>query len=146
MKTEWNLSVLYDSITDPKYEADIKKLEEAFKETEEIVANADKMDDLTRAEKILKVSETKESLLIKLYNFISLLESTDSKNGDYMAQESRLDRLMSKSAANEVACDRLLAELPDVEALAAKSELVNTYKAYINRIKEKAKPFLSNEE
>ncbi|MBP5304978.1 MAG: hypothetical protein J6Z02_03945, partial [Lachnospiraceae bacterium] len=95
MKTEWNLSVLYDSITDPKYEADIAKLEEAFKETEEIVANADKMDDLTRAEKILKVSETKESLLIKLYNFISLLESTDSKNGDYMAQESRLDRLMS---------------------------------------------------
>ncbi len=146
MKTEWNLSVLYDSITDPKYEADIKKLEEAFKETEEIVANADKMDDLTKAEKILKVSETKESLLIKLYNFISLLESTDSKNGDYMAQESRLDRLMSKSAANEVACDRLLAELPDVEALAAKSELVNTYKAYINRIKEKAKHFLSNEE
>ena len=36
MKTEWNLKVLYDSIKDPKYEADIKKLEDALKETEEI--------------------------------------------------------------------------------------------------------------
>ena len=38
MKTEWNLNVLYSGLDDPKYEADIKKLEVAFKETEEIVA------------------------------------------------------------------------------------------------------------
>ena len=146
MKTEWNLKVLYDSIKDPKYLADIKKLEDALKETEKIVANADKMSELERTEKILKISEVKESLLIKLYNFIGLLQATDSKNGDYMAQENKLEKILSDAAATEVACDRLLAEVSDVEALAAKSELVKTYKAYINRKKEQAKHFLSNEE
>ena len=37
MKTIWNLSVIYNGLTDPAYEADVRAFEEAVKETENVL-------------------------------------------------------------------------------------------------------------
>ena len=40
MKTEWNLSVMYQGLDDPAYEADVKAFEEVVKATAEVIEKA----------------------------------------------------------------------------------------------------------
>ena len=53
MKTVWNLSVIYQGLTDPAYEADVKLFEEAVASTKEVIENVSDSQSCYAASELL---------------------------------------------------------------------------------------------
>ena len=145
MKTEWNLDILYKGLDDPAYEADIKALEVAGNELAELVKKAEDMPLKERAEAILLQQEKISKFLMKLYNYIGFSMAVDTENGDYLAQESKIMTIYNKFIAADLAADRILAQIEDVDALARESSIVAEYVHRIKTIKRDASHKLSDE-
>lgn len=146
MKTEWNLDLLYTGLDDPKYEADVKAFEEINARLHSLVENAPALPAKERAESILLCMEEYQKLVMSLSNFIELRLSVNTEDGQMMAQQSRLMKIYSEGAADTTAADRILGELPDLDALAKESEIVKEYLYLLEETKKRCSHLLSNEE
>lgn len=146
MKTEWNLDLLYTGLDDPKYEADMKAFEEINARLHSLVENAPALPAKERAESILLCMEEYQKLVMSLSNFIELRLSVNTEDGQMMAQQSRLMKIYSEGAADTTAADRILGELPDLDALAKESEIVKEYLYLLEETKKRCSHLLSNEE
>ena len=84
-------------------------------------------------------------LEMKLGSYIALRQSVNTEDGNLMAQMNRLMKLEAERKPTEAAMEKLLAGIPDVDALAEESEITGAYRAYLARLKEKASHLLSDE-
>ena len=146
MKTEWNLDPIYKGLDDPHYEADVKQAEELVAEYSQLVAEAQKADNAEECvEKLLLLEE---ALTLKIYNlglYLELRQSVEQENGDVMAQSNRVMKIMSAAAPASAAADKIYAKIADIDALAAKSEVVKAYVFKLKNAKENAKHLLSDD-
>lgn len=145
MNTEWSLKELYTGMDDPAYEADFAALEKKLGELAELVKAAASMELKERVEALLSTQEQVLEYIYNLMLYLSLSQSVNTEDGNVMAQRSRLEKLMAKLAPLESAANKILAEIPDVEALAAESALVKAYEFRLQENKEEAKHLLSDE-
>lgn len=149
MKVEWSLEGIYKGLEDPAYEADIaalqaeqRKFAACLKEEQQCAAEP---DWLGRAERLLLCREEIERLSVKLGGYIGLRQSVNTEDGNLMAQMNRLMKLEAERRPAEAAMEKLLAGIPDVDALTARSEVVGAYSAYLKRLKEEASHLLPDE-
>lgn len=145
MKTVWNLSVIYQGLTDPAYEADVKLFEEAVASTKEVIENAKGMEDKEKVETLLLQEEKVYELYFKLMGYVELSQSVDSSNGDLMAQGSRLQKIYSNYAPYEAAIKKMYAKIGDLDKVMEESELAKEYSFRLNELKEDAKYLFSDE-
>ena len=145
MKTVWNLSVIYQGLTDPAYEADVKLFEEAVASTKEVIENAKVMEDKEKVETLLLQEEKVNELYIKLMGYVELAQSVDTSNGDLMAQSSRLQKIYSNYAPYEAAIKKIYAKIGDLDSVMEESELAKEYSFRLNELKEDAKYLFSDE-
>lgn len=163
MKTEWNLSPIYQGLTDPAYEQDIKLLEGAIEETGCILeqlkenkmepcscgakeaCNAGEMKEREKIETMLYQLEKVYTLFYKLMQYVDLSQAVDTENGDFMAQSARLQKLYAKFAPMYSTMKKLMAEVSDVDELAKESELIKSYTFLLKENKEEAKHLLSED-
>lgn len=145
MKTEWNLEVLYKGLDDPAYEADMKKYEETQKEFAALFEEVKNQKPEEVAETLLLKEEELTMLLGKLSTYLSLRQSVETENGDLMAQMNRLVRIYNTGMESELAADKFIAKIQDVDALAKENEIVAEYRSMIIRNKQKEKYLFSDE-
>lgn len=145
MKTEWNLEVLYKGLDDPAYEADMKRYEEVQKEFVELYESVKDQKPEDVAEALLLKEEETAVLLRKLSEYISLRQAVETENGDLMAQMNRLVRIYNNAVGTTLAAEQFVAKIEDIDAAAAKSEVIAAYRAMILRNKEKEKYMFSDE-
>ena len=145
MNTEWSLKEFYTGLDDPAYEADIARAEDKIKELEAFVKTADKLSLKELAESGLTLREEIETLLEKVGFYLSMRQSAESENGDIVAQMNRIMRLIADVTPFDTALDKLLAKIPDVDALGDESELVREYNFYLKEIQKNASHLLSDE-
>lgn len=145
MNTEWSLKELYTGTDDPAYEADIKKAEEKIEELSSFLKNAEGKSWLEKAEGLLGLLEQAREALFKVLIYVELRQAVDTEDGDMMAQQNRLMRIYAKMTPLEAAAQKLLAEIPDVDALAAQSEIVRENAFFLKEVKEHAKHLLADE-
>ena len=145
MKTEWNLEVLYKGMDDPAYEADMKKYEETQKEFAALFEEVKNQKPEEVAETLLLKEEELTMLLGKLSTYLSLRQSVETENGDLMAQMNRLVRIYNTGMESELAADKFIAKIQDVDALAKENKIVAEYRSMIMRNKQKEKYLLSDE-
>ena len=160
MKTEWNLDPIYKGLEDPNYEADVRKAEELVAEYSQLVDEAQKAANKTAetedsaSEKtgveayVEKLLLLEEALTLKIYNlslYLELRQSVDQENGDVMAQNNRIMKIMSAAAPATAAADKIYAKIADIDALAGKSEVVKAYVFKLKNAKENAKHLLSDD-
>lgn len=145
MKTEWNLDGIYKGIDDPAYEADIRMLEQKVEEFSEYLKNVEEKDWKEKTEGLLSFMEQIELLFYKLTLYLELRQSVNTEDGDIMAQHSRVMKIYARIKPLEAAMNKVLAEIPDVDALAAESEVVRAYVFKLKQMKEEAKHLLSDE-
>lgn len=163
MKTEWNLSPIYQGLADPDYEKDIKLLEGAIEETGCILeqlkqnkmepcscgakeaCNAGEMKEREKIETMLYQLEKVYTLFSKLMQYVDLSQAVDTENGDFMAQSARLQKLYAKFAPMYSTMKKLMAEVSDVDELAKESELIKSYTFLLKENKEEAKHLLSED-
>lgn len=149
MNAEWSLEGIYKGVEDPAYESDIaalqaeqRKFAACLKEERQCSAEP---DWLGMAERLLLCREEIERLSVKLGGYIGLRQSVNTEDGNLMAQMNRLMKLEAERRPAEAAMEKLLAGIPDVDALAAQSEVVGAYSAYLKRLKEEASHLLPDE-
>ena len=145
MKTEWNLSAIYQGLADPTYEADIKEFEEVVKATEKVIEEAKVLEDKEKVETLLLQEEKVRTLYMKLGSYVELSQSVDTSNGDLMAQSSRLQKIYSDYAPYEAAIKKMYAEVEDLDKVAANSELAKEYTFRLKELQEEAKYLFSDE-
>ena len=95
MKTNWDLDALYRGFSDPEYEADIKRAEEAYKALHEAAAEAKKFaaenadppaeEKAAHIERLLLCKERIAELSEKLGNYVGLRQAVNTKDGEIMA-------------------------------------------------------------
>lgn len=145
MKTEWNLEALYKGLDDPAYEADMKQYEVVQKEFIELYEAVKDGRPEDAAEALLLKQEELAYLLRKLGEYLSLRQAVETENGDLMAQMNRLIRISNNTVGTELAAEQFIAKIEDIDAAAAKSDVVAEYRSMILRNKEKAKYMFSDE-
>lgn len=146
MNKEWNLNKLYAGLDDPKYKADVAKLEECVKEANTITAGINDVPSIEETEQMLTISEKITEIIDNLFLYVSLRQSVDTENGALLAELNNLMRIASMGIAADTKASKLWAMIPDIEAYAEKSELIRAYKANLLRNKEMAKHLLSDAE
>ncbi len=145
MNTEWSLDGIYKGLEDPAYEKDFAALCDAQREFAACLERAKEQDWKERAEGLLSCLEEISRLEMKLGSYIALRQSVNTEDGNLMAQMNRLMKLEAERKPTEAAMEKLLAGIPDVDALAEESEIIGAYRAYLVRLKEKASHLLSDE-
>ena len=145
MNTEWSLKEFYTGLDDPTYEADIARVEDKIKEVTDFIEKADGLSLKDLVESGLTLREEIVSLLEKLEFYLSMRQSVESGNGDIVAQENRIMKLIADLTPYDTALDKLLAKIPDVDALGEESELVREYNFYLKEIQRNAEHLLSDE-
>lgn len=146
MNTKWNLSVIYKGLDDPAYEADFKAYEEAVKETKEILERAKTLDETACVETLLRHEEKIEELGSKLNIYIGLAQSVDTANGDFMAQVSRILKIVSDYTPYKTAIQKVYSQISDMDKVIAESELAKKYAFRLKEMAKNAKYLLSEEE
>lgn len=163
MKTEWNLSPIYQGLTDPAYEQDIKLLEWAIEETQCILEQLKEnkltpcsceakkschggiVEEREKAEAILYQWEKVYTLFYKLMQYVDLSQSVDTENGDLMAQSARLQKLYARFSPMYSTMKKMMAEIDNIENLTKESSLIKAYEFLLKENKEEAKHLLSEE-
>ena len=145
MKTEWNLEVLYKGLDDPAYEADMKKYEETIKEFTALFEEVKNRKPEEVAEVLLLKQEELAELVGKLSTYLSLRQSVETENGDLMAQMNRLVRIYNSGMESELAAEKFIAKIQDVDTLAKENKIVAEYRSMIMRNKQKEKYLFSDE-
>ena len=145
MNTEWSLKEIYTGIDDPAYEEDIRKTEQKLMELSDFIKNAEGRSWLEKAAGLLGLLEETLDTLFKVMIYVELRQSVDTEDGDMMAQQNRLMRIYAKMSPLEAATQKILAEIPDVDALAAESEIVRENAFYLKQVKMDAKHLLSDD-
>lgn len=145
MNTEWSLEVLYKGIDDPAYEADIKKAEQKIEEFASYLKEVENKEWKEKTEGILTRLEELQFAVYKLAYYLELRQSVNTEDGDIMAQMSRIMRMNAGITPLEVAAKKVLAQIPDVDALAAESEIVRENTFFLKNVKENASHLFSDE-
>lgn len=145
MNTEWSLDGIYKGINDPAYEADFVFLEKQIQELGAFVKDLEGKSWKEKAEGLLSIMEEIQRLAYNLSVYLELRQSVNTEDGDIMAQTSRLMKNLAALKPAEAATLKVLAQIPDVDALAAESELVCEYAAMLKRTKEEAAHLFSDD-
>lgn len=145
MNTEWSLDEIYKGIEDPAYEADIQMAEQKIEELSTLLNNLEDKSWRDKAEGLLGLLEELTALIYKTAVYLELRQSVNTEDGDIMAQHSRVMRIYARLSPLEAAAQKVLAEIPDVDALAAESEIVHANVFYLKQVKKAAKHLLSDD-
>ena len=146
MNTVWSLDPIYKGLDDPAYEADVQAAEQLVKTYAEAVSAAQQAECVEEhIEKLLLLEEEMSLKLHRLHLYLMLRQSVDQENGDVMAQSNRVNKISAASAPASAAADKIYAQIKDIDALAAKSEVVKDYIFKLKEAKESAKYLLSDD-
>ena len=145
MNERWNLNILYSGLNDPKYEEDVKKLEESLKELQELVGRADTLSEKERIHAILELFEKETVLATELFNYVQLNQSVDTENGEYMAQSARLMKLYAEYGETTSAASKILGSFENLDELTKDDPLLQEYAFLLQNTKEDLSHMLSDE-
>ena len=136
MNTEWNLQIFYTGLDDPKLATDFASAQKCGEEIASYVKVARNDSEKDRAEKLLLLLENFSEIVNQLGLYLSLRNSVDSENGEVMAKQSKLMKIVSEFAEATTAADRILGELTDLDALSDESEVIKANLFYLKETKK----------
>lgn len=145
MYNEWSLKKLYTGADDPKINADMQRLEEYLEKHKTAVAALDKSNAAACIREVIEISENISVLVRRLAGFFSLrrnANATDTAGAVYL---TKIQTLMAKSTKDNVAFDKFVGALDDIDGVIAGDEVLSQYKFYLYQIKESVSHKMSDE-
>ena len=142
----WDLSILYDSFDDPKYEADFKALETEIAACKKLAAEAKEFDKKELLIGFITSSEALTEIASKLIAFANLRYSANTADSEAASAVGRVMSLISSTAAPFAAVSKLIADFEDLEQIIDSTPELANYKYYLMNIKRDSKYLLSEGE
>ena len=145
MYNEWSLGALYSGMNDPAIEAYMKKLAEIIDEYKQAIAELGKQEPREVLRKIIEIKEKKTLTGRRLGSFFSLTRATKSADADAAAYQTRLMSLMTTTAKEDVAFEKYVGELDNLDEIIASDELLSQYAFYFGEIRKSVSHNMSDE-
>lgn len=142
---EWSLDVLYKDFDDPKFEADMKKVDEKIAEMNEFAANLGSMSNKDTLLNYVRISEETMQLVSDLFGFAGLRSSTNARDNEANSAIGRLMGKLSATAKAETAVKKFIAQMEDLDALIESEPVLKDYEFLLKNIREQNKHLLSEE-
>lgn len=145
MNQEWSLEVLYKSYEDPQFTADFEKLSAMAESMNKQLKEAMKEPPKEGLERCLLINEEFAVLSGKLWEFISLKNSTDTSDGQTNDKMAQLQRLLAETTTADVMFQKYVASMDQLEEVIEQSPLLEEYGYYLRKIRKDASHLLSDE-
>ena len=145
MMNEWSLDVLYKGLDDPAYANDMETLQKTLTEMNDFV---DSMSHENEKETLVHIIELQERLLLsayKLSEYLSLRQSTNTKDADIASELEKVMQLQSRGSKAMAAMNRFVAETKELDACIEADDLLKEYSFYLHELKGNGAYLLSNE-
>lgn len=142
---EWSLDVLYKGFDDPKFEADMKAVDEKIAELNDFAAKLGSMGNKDTLLAYIRISEEINQLASDLYSFAGLRSSTNARDNEANSAIGRLMGKLSSTAKAETAAKKYIAGMDDLDALVESDPILKDYEFIIKNIREQNKHLLSEE-
>ena len=127
MMNEWSLDVLYKGLDDPAYANDMETLQKTLTEMNDFV---DSMSHENEKETLVHIIELQERLLLsayKLSEYLSLRQSTNTKDADIASELEKVMQLQSRGSKAMAAMNRFVAETKELDACIEADDLLKEY-------------------
>ena len=145
MYNEWSLDIFYKGIDDPALEADVKKLEENVALYKKTIAALTPDDPAKTLRGIIDIKETTTVLVRKIAGYCSLRRSANSKDGEVSALITRIQMLLAGTAKENVAFEKYVGSIEDLDEVLDSDEVLSQYKFYFGEVKASVSHNLSDE-
>ena len=142
---EWSLDVLYKGFDDPKFEADMKAVDEKIAEMNEFAAKLGSMSNKDTLLGYIRISEETNQLASDLFGFAVLRSSTNTRDNEANSALGRLMGKLSATAKAETAAKKYVAQMDDLDALIESEPVLKDYEFLLKNIREQNKHLLSEE-
>ena len=146
MKTNWDLTILYEGFDTDEYKADIKKLEEGIGELILLAKDAEKLSPERLMSDYIELNERVSTYASKLIIYANLCQSANTKD---MAAASMLGRLMgmlSQTSAPSARLSKLISQIENMNEIIEGNEKLLEHKYLLQNIKRDSKYLLSDRE
>jgi pepF/M3 family oligoendopeptidase len=124
MNDRWDLSYLYQGFDDPKYESDLKTLQEKIADLGKLLEKSE--DDRTHLESLMDAQEEISSLIDRVSSFSSLTLAVDANNQDAARYDDKLNVIFNDLSLISSGITRYVGSLTNLEELIAASPKLQT--------------------
>lgn len=145
MNSEWSLKELYSGYDDPKFLADIGRLEECVAEYIRMAGELNRAQAAQSIHNQILASDAVTELFYKLHSFCSLNESVNSADKQAADYLEKIIKILQEQTKASVTFEEFVADVDDLEGVIASDELLSEYAYLLMRIKEGAAHNLSEE-
>ena len=145
MYNEWSLDIFYKGIDDPALEADVKKLEDNIALYKSTIASLTPDYPARSLRAIIDIKENTTVLVRKIAGYCSLRRSANSKDSEVSALMTRIQMLLAGTAKENVAFEKYVGSIEDLDAVLDSDEVLAQYKFYFSEVKASVSHNLSDE-
>ncbi len=143
---KWSLKSLYEGFEDPKYKADLVKLDQLILEMNSQTVDFDNYDQ--KAKKLVRFLNNEmhlDDLVDKLYHFASLVSSVESTNQDANKMVNLLQTKLTQLTKIATVFTNWMKDYPNLEEDLEANALLKEHAYYLSEVKEEASHLLSTE-
>ena len=145
MYNEWSLDIFYKGIDDPALEADVKKLEDNIALYKSTIVSLTPDYPARSLRAIIDIKENTTVLVRKIAGYCSLRRSANSKDSEVSALMTRIQMLLAGTAKENVAFEKYVGSVEDLDAVLDSDEVLAQYKFYFSEVKASVSHNLSDE-
>ena len=145
MYNEWSLDIFYKGIDDPALKADVKKLEDNIALYKSTIASLTPDYPARSLRAIIDIKENTTVLVRKIAGYCSLRRSANSKDSEVSALMTRIQMLLAGTAKENVAFEKYVGSVEDLDAVLDSDEVLAQYKFYFSEVKASVSHNLSDE-
>lgn len=145
MNEKWSLDVLYKNYDDPKFKADMAKIDELIAESHKLVAALNPADAKNEIKKIIDLQERFDVLVNNIMNFVGLqaeADTTDEKTASLMGQ---IMNKLTETTKDNVIANKFIGNTKDLEKYIEEDPLLKEYEFYLLNLKDEVKHMLSDD-
>ncbi|MBK1810426.1 M3 family oligoendopeptidase [Clostridium sp. YIM B02505] len=148
MGLNWSLKEIYSSFEGEDFIGDLKRvdeLSESYKKLVDVIC-ASHEDEKNKLEDFINKSIEVESLFSRLFSFVNLTLSVDTKNKAALKYSDILHEKNSAFAEPKANIEKWIGEISAIDKLINSSNLLKEHEFYLNEIVQGSKYLLSDKE
>ncbi len=142
MNEFWNLKPLYEDFDDPKFSADIVRLEEAVAAFADFTKNLDDQEPLAALRQGIEMEEKLSALANKLALYATLRQTAETTNPQAGSCLGKIMGIISGVAAPEAAFKAWAAKLPNLQELVNSDPILKEYAFFFENIAQSSRYLL----
>lgn len=145
MNKEWSLDLLYKSFQDESFSSDIKSLEDLIQTFKDFVKGLNVNDPNKEILNLINYMENIYILANKLGDYVSLRQSTDTKDSETISFMQKLEELMSNISKEEAIVKKYIANTYKLDEIIKDDPKLTEYEFFLKEIKIEAEHTLDDE-